>query len=207
MDGNGQLVTKDGHPVLKSAGEGQDPASRTFQVTGEQQIAIAENGDIYEGDEIIGRLSVVDVANKSALHKIGNSLFDFKPNMQPEITNVQNPSVKQGFLEMSNVNVVQEMTDMISTTRMFESTASANDKGCFAVKALFRYAASDLFDRAHMAKINNENAMQAQNNNAYGAATQTIPAGNATVGGTPTIIPGRTNDMGGNRGGNSDLGV
>lgn len=54
---------------------------------------------------------------------------------------------------------------------------------------------------------NNENAMQAQNNNAYGAATQTIPAGNATVGGTPTIIPGRTNDMGGNRGGNSDLGV
>lgn len=125
LDGNGQLVTKDGHPVLKSAGEGQDPASRTFQVTGEQQIAIAENGDIYEGDEIIGRLSVVDVANKSSLHKIGNSLFDFKPNMQPEITNVQNPSVKQGFLEMSNVNVVQEMTDMISTTRMFESTQKA----------------------------------------------------------------------------------
>lgn len=125
LDGNGQLVTKDGHPVLRAAGEGQDPSTRTFQVTGEQQISIAENGDVYEGENLLGRLSVVDVANKTSLHKIGSSLFDFKPNMQPEISNVQNPSVKQGFLEMSNVNVIQEMTDMISTTRVFESTQKA----------------------------------------------------------------------------------
>src|SRR5215216_3295003 len=46
-----------------------------------------------------------------------------------------------------------------------------------------------------------ENAIQANNYN--NQAAQTIPAGNATVGGTPTIIPGRNNDMGGNRGGNS----
>jgi len=39
------------------------------------------------------------------------------------------------------------------------------------------------------------------------AATQTIPAGSSPIGGTPTIIPGRTNDLGGNRGGNSDVGM
>jgi DNA-binding CsgD family transcriptional regulator len=51
----------------------------------------------------------------------------------------------------------------------------------------------------------NEQTVQA---NAYNsAATQTIPAGNATVGGTPTIVPGRSNDIGGNRGGNSDVGM
>ena len=43
--------------------------------------------------------------------------------------------------------------------------------------------------------------------NAYGSTTaQTIPAGNATVSGTATIIPGRANDVG-NRGGNSDVGM
>lgn len=43
--------------------------------------------------------------------------------------------------------------------------------------------------------------------NAYSSqATQTIPAGNATVAGTPTIIPGRSNDVGGNRG-NGDVGM
>jgi DNA-binding CsgD family transcriptional regulator len=55
-----------------------------------------------------------------------------------------------------------------------------------------------------------EQVVQAANANAFGAAaTQTIPAGSATVGGaTPTIIPGRNNiDMGGNRGGNSDVGM
>lgn len=42
------------------------------------------------------------------------------------------------------------------------------------------------------------------------SAAATIPAGSATVGGTvQTIIPGRSNDLGGggNRGGNSDIGA
>jgi len=52
-----------------------------------------------------------------------------------------------------------------------------------------------------------DQAVQTANNFNASAATQTIPAGNATVGGTPTIIPGRTNDLGGGRGGNSDAGA
>ena len=38
------------------------------------------------------------------------------------------------------------------------------------------------------------------------AAAQTIPAGNATVGGV-SILPGQRNDIIGNRGGNSDVGM
>ncbi|MCE3011421.1 MAG: helix-turn-helix transcriptional regulator [Proteobacteria bacterium] len=50
-------------------------------------------------------------------------------------------------------------------------------------------------------------AAQAANNNAFGSqATQTIPAGSATVAGTTQIIPGRSNDIGGNRGG-GDVGM
>lgn len=62
----------------------------------------------------------------------------------------------------------------------------------------------------HLGFVETETRPEAsiQANNYGGQAAQTIPAGNATVGGTPTIIPGRTNDMGGNRGnGNSDLGL
>ena len=47
---------------------------------------------------------------------------------------------------------------------------------------------------------------QAANTNAFG--TTTIPAGSATVGGSvQTIIPGRSNDIGSNRGGNGDIGA
>jgi flagellar basal-body rod protein FlgG len=125
IDGNGQLVTKDGYPVMKAGGDGADPASRVFRVTGELPVHITDAGDVMEGENNLGRISLIDIPNKDSISKIGASLYEFKKNAQPEVVNVQNPSMKQGFLEMSNVNIVQEMTDMISTTRAFESTQKA----------------------------------------------------------------------------------
>ncbi len=125
LDGNGQLVTKDGHPVLKNAPEGTDPADRVFKITGQAPLTISDSGDVFEGDQIIGRIALVDIPKKDSISKIGGSLYEFKKNALPEVTNVANPSLKQGFIEMSNVNVVQEMTDMIATTRTFESTQKA----------------------------------------------------------------------------------
>ncbi|MBX3019209.1 MAG: helix-turn-helix transcriptional regulator [Bdellovibrionaceae bacterium] len=55
----------------------------------------------------------------------------------------------------------------------------------------------------------NETTKENTLNMASGAqVAQTIPAGVATVGGIQTIIPGRSNDLGGgNRGGNTDAGA
>ncbi len=125
LDGNGQLVTKEGHPVLRAAEPGADPASRVIRFAGNGAISIADNGDVYEGTENLGKLSLVLVNNPDSLQKSGSSLYGFKSNIPPDIQNVQNPSFKQGFLETSNVNIVQEMTDMISTNRVFESTQKA----------------------------------------------------------------------------------
>lgn len=123
LDGNGRVVTKDGYPVLK-AGTG-DPTSRTIQVGGTEPISFGDNGDVIQGADAIAKLSVVNVTNADSIQKMGNSLYGFKPNMAAEVVNVANPSLKQGFLEMSNVNIVQEMTDMITANRVFESTQKA----------------------------------------------------------------------------------
>ncbi len=125
IDGNGQIVTKDGHPVLRAGDPAEDPATRTFKVSGEQSLSIAANGEVFEGETSLGKLSVVTVADKDTVEKQGGSLYNFKANAQPTATQVERPSVKQGYLEMSNVNVVREMTDMIQTTRLFESTQKA----------------------------------------------------------------------------------
>lgn len=125
LDGNGQLVTKEGHPVLMS-GEGLEPAERVARLQGGGTISIADTGDIYQGEEFVGRLSLVEVANPDSLQKTGSSLYGPRPNSEPlQITNVGTPSVKQGFLETSNVNIVKEMTEMITTNRVFESTQKA----------------------------------------------------------------------------------
>ena len=125
IDGNGQIVTRDGFPVLANGAPGADPASRVIKISGVGQFSISDAGDVYEGENLIARIGLVDVTNKDSLAKVGNSLYDFKKGFLPEVTNVENPKVKQGFVETSNVNIVQEMTDMITATRVFESTQKA----------------------------------------------------------------------------------
>lgn len=125
IDGSGQLVTKDGHPVLKAAPQGTDPAGRVIQVTGLNPISISDTGEVFEGEQSLGKIGVVNVKGKDVLSKVGNSLYEFKSNQTPETELMERPSLKQGFLEMSNVNIVQEMTDMIATTRVFESAQKA----------------------------------------------------------------------------------
>lgn len=126
LDGNGQIVTKDGFPVMaQAAGEGVDPAARVMKINGHPQLSISDDGQVFQGEELLGRLSVVQIKDKDQLQKIGNSMYGIKANATPEITTVAKPALKQGFLEQSNVNIIQEMTDMIATTRTFESTQKA----------------------------------------------------------------------------------
>lgn len=125
MDGNGRLVTKEGHFVLSSGGDGANPDARAITLNGSEMMTVNDRGDIFQGTELVGRVSVVTVANKDSLQKIGNSLYGFKAGHSPEVINKENASIRSGFVETSNVNVVQEMTDMIKTQRIFESTQKA----------------------------------------------------------------------------------
>lgn len=125
LDGNGQLVTKDGYPVLLSGEQDADPAARTINMNGGAELAIADNGNVSVDGNVIGQMSILNVANPDSLMKQGQNLYQFRPNMAPEITTNQNPSLRQGYVEASNINIVQEMTDMIQTQRIFESTQKA----------------------------------------------------------------------------------
>jgi flagellar basal-body rod protein FlgF len=125
IDGQGQLVTKEGWPVMKRAEPGTPPNERTIKIPVGSAFTIGENGEVSVDGQSLGQLSLVELSDRQALHKEGSSVYTIKPNMNPQITNVANPNLKQGFVETSNVNIVQEMTDMISATRLFESTQKA----------------------------------------------------------------------------------
>jgi flagellar basal-body rod protein FlgF len=122
VDGEGRLTTNDGYPVL-SEGQG-DPAQRAIKVGG-RNVTISFAGEVYDGQQLVGRLSVVNAPNKDALQKQGNSLFGLKPNYTAPMQAAQNVKIHQGFVEMSNINIVEEMTDMIQTTRTFEANQAA----------------------------------------------------------------------------------
>lgn len=125
VDSEGRLVTKQGYLVLREGAPGQDPATRAIQLSGVSNVVISAGGEVFDGNQNLGRLSVLNPGNKDALQKIGNSLYGVKENQNPEFTIAGSAQFHQGFLESSNVNIIREMTDMISATRVFESTQKA----------------------------------------------------------------------------------
>src|SRR5690606_11946683 len=116
IDADGRLVTRDGHPVL-GEGNAQDPAQRSIRVSGTRNLTISHSGEVYDGDQLVGRLSIVEVSNTDALQKQGSSLYALKQPYNVQVFNATDVKVHQGFTELSNVNVVEEMTDMILATR------------------------------------------------------------------------------------------
>lgn len=124
IDAENRLVTQQGYPVLRDGGLGQDPNGRAVRLQG-GNVTVSTNGEIFEGDQSVGRLSVLSVANKDSLQKVGQNLYSFKNNQDAQLSATLDPRVRQGYIEGSNVNVVREMTDMISATRVFESTQKA----------------------------------------------------------------------------------
>jgi flagellar basal-body rod protein FlgF len=107
----GQLVTPQGYPVSGAGGPitiGPD----------DTKINIASDGTISSENGQIGQLQVVEFADPDKLEKVGNSLF--RANEQAPLT-ATNPSVKQGYLEQSNVVPIIEINNMIQIQREFES--------------------------------------------------------------------------------------
>jgi len=112
----GILETKDGYPVLGEHGQIIVPDDR-FKVN--------EDGMIYSADtnSPIDRFRIVRFDNERYLKKMGNSLYaanDITGNANIA-EGAERPSFLQGYIETSNVNVVNEMVRMIEVNRAYEA--------------------------------------------------------------------------------------
>jgi flagellar basal-body rod protein FlgF len=125
IDGSGQLVNKNGQPVLLEGSDGAGLDQRTVRFSGQGQAYISDGGEVFDGEKNLGKISLVNIKNQDCLQKVGNNNYSFKPNMEAEVTQVATPNLKQGFIETSNVNIVNEMTEMITAQRVFEGTQKA----------------------------------------------------------------------------------
>lgn len=76
----------------------------------------AGDGVMAEADS----LAVVNFDDPSVMEKIGNSLYRLKDSQTNEIP-ADGTQVRQGYLEHSNVNVMEEMVQMIQLQRNYES--------------------------------------------------------------------------------------
>lgn len=125
LDASGSLVTSSGYPV--------QPAI-TIPPTA-QQIVIGNDGSVsvqLDGQTSmvsVGQLSVTDFANPMGLQPIGENLFMESGSSGGATSGTAGLAglgqVRQGFLETSNVNIVEEMVAMIETQRAYEMNSKA----------------------------------------------------------------------------------
>ena len=110
---DGYLVTKDGDFVLGTNNQRiQIPGANTADVS------MDSLGNVYANEVLVRRLQIVDFQNKDALNLYGENMFE----ALPEAGMVASTALtRQGYLETSNVNVINEMVSMITITRAYET--------------------------------------------------------------------------------------
>ena len=113
-----QIVNQKGQPVLSEQGE---PIVITAEGT---EISIDSYGNIFVGSgersANIGKIKFIDFDNKQTLENLGDGLF-LQNNTEADEKPVNDTKLRQGFLEGSNITATDEMTNMISTVRLFEA--------------------------------------------------------------------------------------
>jgi flagellar basal-body rod protein FlgG len=115
----GEIVTSDGK-VVTGLGTIPTEAVSIYAAPNGQLTFTLADGTTQQG----GQIQLARFPNAGGLRALGGNLFQqTDASGQPEIgTPGENGfgSIEQGYLEMSNVNVVQEMVNMIVAQRAYE---------------------------------------------------------------------------------------
>ncbi|MBV8628565.1 MAG: flagellar basal-body rod protein FlgG [Paraburkholderia sp.] len=121
----GQLVTSSGYPVQPAITIPTTATSLTIGSDG--SVSITQQGSNTSSQ--IGSIQLATFINPAGLDAKGENLFaetssSGTPNVsQPGLNGAG--SLNQGYVETSNVNVVQELVNMIQTQRAYEINSKA----------------------------------------------------------------------------------
>ena len=125
ISSDGRIVTSEGYPILPEITIPQDATSVSVGTDGSVQVM--QFGSDTPTD--IGQIELARFINPSGLSAIGRDLLVQTAASGDPITDVpaQNGlgEIDQGYLEMSNVKVVDEMVNMIVAQRAYEMNSKA----------------------------------------------------------------------------------
>ncbi len=131
-DGNITLVTASGYPVLDVDGETitmpGTVSSANLMVTSEGNVGYLDADRNFV--DLNTSFALYQFSNPAGLDKLSNSLLAVtdasgEPMLEAENANLTQSSVRQGYLEGSNVQVADEMVNLIVAQRAYEMNSKA----------------------------------------------------------------------------------
>lgn len=120
VDNQGYFRTSDGDYLLDQNGamNSDNNLANFVRVNPNQEFSINQQGYIFQNEQVVGQIGVVDVADYNYISKYGENLYDLVEGGQIVAADA---SIEQGCLEASNVNVIDEMVQMITVARAYEA--------------------------------------------------------------------------------------
>lgn len=132
VDGEGNIVDKNGNKLditfNSNSNEDNHFTMDSFKVDNSGRVFNTVGGSSKE----VGKINLFDVVSPDSLKSIGQNLYVVDtqnlngtevPVEKPYM--VQDSTIRQGYLELSNVDLTKEMTDMIVAQRAFEMNSRA----------------------------------------------------------------------------------
>lgn len=120
LDGDGDLVTVDGFTVQPGITIPNNAIDVSINASG--QVIVSLDGQT--APQTVGQLELARFANDAGLLAVGDNLFLETPASGAAQTASPGTAgfgtIQQGFLETSNVNVVEEITNLITAQRAYE---------------------------------------------------------------------------------------
>jgi flagellar basal-body rod protein FlgG len=125
LDSQGRLVTSGGLPVANGITVPQGATSISISESGVVSATLAGNPQPQQ----LGQLAMSSFINAAGLQPVGQNMYKESaasgaPQQGQPGTNGLGV-MRQGFLETSNVNVVEELVTMIQTQRAYEMNSKA----------------------------------------------------------------------------------
>jgi flagellar basal-body rod protein FlgG len=125
LDADGRIVNPDGFPLVPELTIPTDTVSISVGMDG--TVSVIQAGDSTPTE--IGSIQLARFINPAGLRSLGKNLFVPTEASGSEIVGTPSEtglgSIAQGFLEMSNVSVVDEMVNMITAQRAYETNSKA----------------------------------------------------------------------------------
>ncbi len=125
LDEQGNLVTSEGYLLIPQITLPEDTTQVNIGVDG----TVSVTQGLQTTSNVIGQITLANFVNPAGLHSMGDNLFSIT-NASGEAI-VGNPDsqglgkLRQGFLEFSNVRLVEEMTDLITAQRAYEANSKS----------------------------------------------------------------------------------
>lgn len=117
---NGQLVTADGYTIAPAITLPTSATSVTIGTDGTVSVTLPGSNQAQQ----VGQIQLAQFVNPQGLQPMGQNLFlrtnaSGAPQVSPAQTNGLG-SIQQGFLEQSNVNIVDSMVGLIASQRAYQ---------------------------------------------------------------------------------------